>query len=196
MIRASSWLWSRRHSSCCDYVTQNPPVPEVMAAWHDLYMLVGSASATLVGLLFVAASVGSRFYTRDRYPAVRAFLSPSVVHFTSVLVACLIAVAPIRSSKILAGLLGSDGLFGLLYAVHVWRNIIRHSFTTVIDLEDRVWYAVLPAVGYVIMIAASVTFPLEVYAGCGVLALAMIVLLLVGIRNAWDMTVFTIIRTD
>jgi hypothetical protein len=32
--------------------------------WHDWYMLIGTASATLVGLMFVAASVGSRLYTR------------------------------------------------------------------------------------------------------------------------------------
>jgi hypothetical protein len=174
----------------------NTHLAEVLGAWHDLYMLVGTASATLVGLLFVAASVGARFFTADRHMALRLFLSPSVVHFTSVLVACLIAISPLRSWKVLAAFLGGDSLFGLLYAAVVWRNMVRHGFTTNIDVEDRVCYAVLPALGYAIMAAACLVLADEVDAGCGMLAFAMVVLLLVGIRNAWDMTAWMIIRTD
>jgi hypothetical protein len=88
------------------------PIIEVVKPWHDLYMLIGTASATLVGLLFVAASVGSGFYTSDKRPALRAFLSPSLVHFTSVLTASLIAIAPMRSWTLLGLLVSGDGLFG------------------------------------------------------------------------------------
>ena len=63
---------------------------DVANPWHDLYALVGAASATLIGLLFVAASVGAGFFTHERHHALRAFLSPSVVHFSCVLAACLV----------------------------------------------------------------------------------------------------------
>ena len=177
-------------------MTSDPRLAEVLGSWHDLYMLAGAASATLVGLLFVAASVGSRFYTADRYPALRAFLSPSVAHFTSVLVACLIAVAPLRNWEVLAALLGTDSLVGLAYAALVSRNMVQHGFTTRLDLDDRVFYVVLPPLCYAMMAAACGALYRKLDAGCGILALAMVLLLLVGIRNAWDMTVWTIIRTD
>jgi len=169
-------------------------LPDVANRWHDLFMLFGTASATLIGLLFVAASVGSGFYNEDRIPGLRLFLSPTVVNFTCVLVGCLIAIAPLSSWSLFGVLIGSDGLFGIVYAATVWHRMVRHGYSASIDLEDRLCYAALPALGYAVMIAAAITLLFHMTAGCGVLALAMGLLLLVGIRNAWDMTVFTVVR--
>jgi len=168
------------------------PLADALSPWHDFYTLVGTASATLVGLLFVAASVG--FYTKDKHPALRAFVSPSVVHFTSVLVACLIVIAPIRSWTILGAMVAGDGLFGIVYAGFVWRGMVQHGFIASIDLEDRVSYAALPAVGYTVMAGAGVALLLRKDYGCELLAVAMGLLLLVGIRNAWDITIFAALR--
>jgi hypothetical protein len=32
---------------------------ELLHEWHDFYVLLGTASATLVGLMFVAVSIGT-----------------------------------------------------------------------------------------------------------------------------------------
>ena len=37
------------------------PIP--IHAWHDFYLLVGTASATLVGLMFVTATIGAQLFT-------------------------------------------------------------------------------------------------------------------------------------
>jgi hypothetical protein len=170
------------------------PATDAVKDWHDAYMLFGTASATLIGLLFVAASVGSSFFSADKHPGLRAFLSPSVVHFSCVLAASLIAVSPLRSWILLGGLIAGDGLFGVLYACLVWRSMVRHGFSATIDLEDRTWYAALPAIGYLTMAAAGITLALRIESGCGVLAGAMGLLTFTGIRNAWDMTVWTVVR--
>ena len=171
-----------------------PSFADAVRPWHDFYTLTGTASATLVGLLFVAVSVGSGVFTQDKHPALRAFLSPSVVHFTSVLAACLIAMIPSRS-WILPGLLvGADGLFGVLYSGLVWRSMVRHGISASIDLEDRLWYAVVPAIGHAVTGAAGIALLLRLPSGCGLLAAASGLLLLAGIRNAWDMAVWTVLR--
>ena len=36
-----------------------PQLADALRPWHDFYTLFGAASATLIGLLFVAASVGT-----------------------------------------------------------------------------------------------------------------------------------------
>ena len=36
-----------------------PQLVDALRPWHDFYTLVGTGSATLIGLLFVAASVGT-----------------------------------------------------------------------------------------------------------------------------------------
>jgi hypothetical protein len=62
--------------------------------WHDFYMLLGTASAALVALLFVAASIGASFFTPERSIATRTFMSPVVFHFSTILMLSLVALVP------------------------------------------------------------------------------------------------------
>lgn len=171
-----------------------PPASEILRPWHDLLMLIGTASATLVGLLFVAASVGWQVFTPERQNGLRAFLSPSVVHFTSVLTACIIALAPLPGWRATGLLVAADGLAGAAYAIAVWRRMIVHRLTALIDREDFAWYALLPALGHAGLLGAGAVLALGRPEGCLVLALAMVMLLLAGIRNAWDMTVWVVLQ--
>jgi hypothetical protein len=70
-----------------------PTLTESLRHWHEFYTLLGTASATMVGLLFVAATVGSGVFSTDRRGALGMFLSASVVHFSSILATCLIVLA-------------------------------------------------------------------------------------------------------
>ena len=40
------------------------PLSEILTQWHNFYALIGGASATLVALIFVAASIGAEVFTR------------------------------------------------------------------------------------------------------------------------------------
>jgi len=165
-----------------------------LAAWHDFALLVGTAAAALIGLLFVAASVGSGVFTQERQAALRVFLSPSVVHFSCVLAAALIVVAPIRSWPLLGTLVMLAGLFGAIYAILVCCTMVRQKISATLDLFDRLWYAAIPAVGYAVMLAAGVTLARGLDAGCNLLAAAMALLLAAGVRNAWDITTWIVLR--
>jgi len=171
-------------------------VPGFAAAaqpWHDAFSLVGAASATLVGLLFVAASVGSGLFNRDRQPAFRAFVSSSVVHFSCVLAAGLIGMVPTQSWLLGGLLIGGDGLFGLGYGVLVIVSMRRHGITTNIGWDDRLLYALVPVGGHLAMVAAAVLLLMQAPAGFAVLAVAIAVLLFAGIRNAWDITAWSVL---
>jgi hypothetical protein len=61
------------------------PLSEFVHLWHDCYVLLGTAAATLVGLIFVTATIGANLFTEANREAMRAFLSPTVVHFSTVL---------------------------------------------------------------------------------------------------------------
>ena len=39
---------------------------DALKEWHDFYLLVGTAGATLLALLFVAVSLGTGFLTEER----------------------------------------------------------------------------------------------------------------------------------
>jgi hypothetical protein len=171
-----------------------PPLSQILMQWHDFYALIGEASATLVALIFVAASIGAEVFTLKDQAGIRSFLSPTVVHFTAVLVICLLGSIPTETPVVLGALLGGVGAIGLVYSGWVWRRMMKHGIAASIDTVDRLWYALLPIPGYLVVIAAGLSLWRQSAFSLNVLASAMILLLLIGIRNAWDMTVWIIDR--
>jgi hypothetical protein len=170
------------------------PLAQALVHWHDFYILLGTASATLVGLLFVAVTVGSGVFTNARRAALRVFLSASVIHFSSILIASLIVLVPAENWLSLGILITGCGVFGIIYYCVAWRDTVRDGLSKSIDLDDRIWYAALPAVGYLFETASGIALALRLSEGCVALAFSMGMLLVVGIHNAWDITVWTITR--
>src|SRR5271165_1363294 len=170
------------------------PLADAMSRWHEFYMLLGTASATLVGLLFVAASVSSGVFTRDRRAPMRVFLSASVVHFSSILAVCLIVLAPVQSWLTFGLLIAGGGIFGLVYCGLIWRDMIKDGLNASIDLEDRIWYVAIPVAGYLLETAAGVALASRLAPGRAVLAASVGTLMVAGIHNAWDITIWMITR--
>jgi len=170
-------------------------VPQyIFGSWHDFYTLVGTASATLVGLMFVAASVGTGVFTPEKQVGLRTFLSPTVVAFSVVLATSLIGVLPVSDWRVLSCLLIGIGVLGVFYSWQVWRRMVRGGIVESIDFEDRAWYTMVPAVAYLVLASAGVTFGIETKAACTLLAIGVCLLLLAGLRNAWDMTTWVVLR--
>jgi len=166
---------------------------ELLHEWHDFYLLLGTASATLVGLMFVAASIGTTVFNEDHRGALEAFITPTVVHFVAVLVACLVIMMPIHEWESLGALLGIGGLAGVAYIGRVLvQLIIRHRFN--VDVVDRMFYALIPLAAYLLALAAAVLGFLHIAANAYVMAAALLVLLLAGLRNAWDMMLWIMIK--
>ena len=166
----------------------------IFAPWHDFYTLVGTAAATLVGLMFVAASVGTGVFTSERQVGLRTFLSPTVVAFSVVLAASLIGVLPISNWRPPGFLLMGIGLLGVVYSWRVWHQMLHGGIVESIDLEDRVWYTIVPAMAYLVLAIAGAALGIETETASAVLAIGVCLLLLAGIRNAWDMTTWIVLR--
>jgi hypothetical protein len=167
---------------------------ETLAAWRDFYELLGTASATMIGLLFVAATVGTGVFSSERSAPLRMFLSASIVHFSSILAISLFALTPLRSQIAFGALVIAGGLFGLAYYAVTGRDSVRDGLYQRIDLEDRIWYAFLPVAGYLLETATGVALALGHEPGWPALAVAAGALLVIGIHNAWDITVWSISR--
>jgi hypothetical protein len=165
---------------------------DTLAPWHDFCLLSGTASATFVALLFVAASVGSGIWERPE--ALRVFLTATVVHFSSVLLVNLIVVAPLHSELISGLLIGSAALVGMLYCGLILRDLVQHGLGARIGWEDRLWYAALPVMGYLVMALSGILVASHVRLGSTTLAMAILLLLVAGIRNAWDITIWIVTR--
>jgi hypothetical protein len=166
----------------------------LLAPWHDFFGIVGAAAATLVGLMFVAASVGSGVFTEERQVGLRTLLSPTVVAFSVVLAMSVVGVLPLPNWGVAGVLVGGVGALGIAYSAMILSKMIREGIAPRMDLEDRFWYGVAPAIAYAVLTVAGVAFAFEAVVSPGLLAAGMCLLLLAGIRNAWDMTTWVVLR--
>jgi len=171
-----------------------PSLAELLHDWHDFYVLVGTASPVLVGLMFVAVSIGASIFNEDRRAGMTAFITSTVVHFAAVLFTCLLVTIPTHSWRTLGGLLAAGGLAGSIYCGRlVAQIIISHRFH--VDLSDRLFYALLPLLGYLLALMSAALLLMQSAVSANVIAAGVLTLLLAAMRNAWDMMVWIVIKT-
>jgi FlaA1/EpsC-like NDP-sugar epimerase len=169
---------------------QGPELP-LLSNWQNFYMLIGTASATLTGLMFVVTTLiaGIDTHVSTLNAAVSAYNTPTVVHFGTVLLLAGILSAPWQTSSSLSVLLGLLGLGMVVYSIIVMRRMRRvPNYQS--TLEDWLWYMALPLLANVLLIVAAYMLPKSPSSALYIVGSAMMLLLLVGIRNAWDMVTF------
>jgi hypothetical protein len=126
---------------------------------------------------------------------ISAFNTPTVVHFCAVLLIAGILSAPWQAYSSVGLLLGLLGLGEVLYLVIVMRRMQRipHYQT---ELSDWLWYVIFPLVAYILLIVATVELTVNPAVALYIISAAMVMLLFLGIRNAWDLvTYFAVVRS-
>jgi hypothetical protein len=154
-------------------------------------MLMGTAAATLTGLMFVVTTLiaGIDAHLSTLNAAVSAYNTPTVVHFGTVLLLAGLLSAPWQTFSSLSLLLGLLGLGMVLYSIIVMRRMRRvPNYQS--TLEDWSWYLAFPLLANALLIVAAFVLPKNAFSALYIVGSAMMLLLLVGIRNAWDMVTF------
>jgi len=160
----------------------------MLHGWSNFFIMAGTAGATLIGLLFVALTVGTGFSTVRGLHSTRAFLTPTLVHFGTVLFQCLAVLAPWPSMWPIGILLGLDGLAGLAYQIHVILMQRKVAFASP-DRVDWVLFSIAPALGYTSLTVGGVGLIAEKSFAPYAIAGAIMLLLFAGVHGAWDLTV-------
>jgi hypothetical protein len=157
-------------------------------AWGEFYVIVGGGAAALTGLMFVVISIGPHTVSARTEKQRRAFVTPSVVYFATVLVAAAFMTMPTLTRGVLSALLALGGVVGLIYIA--WIGVHRQWRESTLERDDWLWYVGLPVLGYVVLIAAAFTLWLGHELALETVAGAMILFLVIGIRNAWDLVIW------
>jgi len=157
-----------------------------LEGWHEFFLLLGTAGATLLALLFVAVTLGAGYLSDRKSDRTRAFMSPVVVHFSAVLFLSAISLVPAHRTGFFAAMIAACALVGLVVALYATIQIMRHDWTSY--KQDHLAYGFLPTVAYGgLFVAAEMVWSENDFAA-DMLAGALLLLLLVNIRNAWDLT--------
>jgi hypothetical protein len=171
------------------------PTHETLSLWENFYVIVGSSAGALTGLQFVVVALIPDSQTRAAEHEINTFATPTIVLFGFVLLVSAILSAPWPSMLLVATTLWVSGGLGILYSLIVLRRARR---TTVYKpvLEDWLWYCIFPLFGYLLIVVSAgflVAYPRVGLFGVGSAAL---VLLFVGIHNAWDSAMFIAISNQ
>ena len=159
----------------------------LLSDWQNFYVIVGSASASLTGLMFVVMTLLAGIRQRRALPTagIAAFSTPSVVHFCLALLVTAILSMPWSALWPASLLLGLCGLGGVGYVAIVLRRLLR-SMDYQPVMEDWLWHTVFPLISYLAIVVAAILLPVDPAPVLFVIAAATLLLVFIGIHNAWD----------
>jgi len=164
----------------------------ILGSWTNFYIILGSASAVLIGLQFVSISLAAmKPPKKNEANAASTFSTPNILHFGAVLVISAIASAPWPGIFYPAVLLALIGIYGLTYSIIIARRIrLQKVYKTL--LYDWFFYAIIPILVYLIMVIS--TFAILTYTALALFLIAgtAVSLLLVGIHNTWDSVTYNV----
>jgi hypothetical protein len=160
----------------------------MLAPWHEFYALLGTAAAALIALLFVAVSISTSVLTLDLESRrnTSTYMSPVVFHYANLLFLSLIVLIPTESRESFALAIGIPGAGSAIYSIVIALRVHRNSMS---DLADRLGYGAIPALCYAMGPVAGLLLLEEKPAGLNLLAGAALLLLVINIRNAWDLMI-------
>jgi hypothetical protein len=166
-----------------------------LATWQTFYTIIGAAAATLTGLMFVVITlmVGLRVRVSAAGAGIAAFNTPNVVHFCLALLVAGLLSAPWQALWQAGLLLGLTGLGGATYVVIVMRRTRRQTNYQPV-LEDWLLHTILPLVSYTALLGAAIMLPGHPAPALFVIAAGTLLLLFIGIHNAWDNVIYLVLQ--
>ena len=167
-----------------------------LSEWNNFYVIVGSATGALIGLQFVALTLISQRAERDSQPlqnASSAFATPTIIHFSSVLLVSGMLSAPWRAVTNAAIAWGILGACGVVYQLIVLRRMTTQTSYQPI-LEDWAFHFVVPIAAYATFAISAPFAHTHARGALFAVAGAVLALLFSGIHNAWDAVIYMIFR--
>ncbi len=158
--------------------------------WREFYVIVGSGAAALTAVMFIVASLRTQAMAARTKDSVRAFVTPTVVFFLSVLLLSGLMTVPAISRAVLGTLLGLGGLGALGYLIAIKGHQRWRKSRSKLGLEDWTFYIGLPFLAYLLLLASGVAVWKEAALALEMVAVTAMLLLAVGTHNAWDLVLW------
>jgi hypothetical protein len=159
-----------------------------LAGWHDLYVTVGAAAATLVGLLFVGLSLHIRVVVA--HPEVRSLARVTLTDFFVVLLIAICVLQPTDSPAQVAYWLAAIAIVSLVLMVRPLREGLARGAARALGLATvtaRFGVSVVALAGLLVCAAlAGAGRPAD---SLDLLLVVVVALLVVAVRNTWDLLV-------
>ncbi len=161
---------------------------QALHGWQNFYQLAGEASATLTGLMFIAASLSTRLIDDKADPKIRTFVTPTVIYFSLVILISALMNVPNLTRLPLVAALAAAGVFATGYSLSHLRRL--RDFNQKEILESRIWFwnLLLPVFASLWLLGSALTLRRSFGGGLDAAAFGVVLFLMTGLHNAWDVT--------
>jgi hypothetical protein len=165
-------------------------MPE-LAGWDNFYIIIGSSAAALTGLMFVVIALSGEtgLATGDAILTIRAFSTPTLVHFGAVLLLAALLTTPGHTLLTLSASLGACGIIGLGFTRWVVLQMRRQTAYKPVG-DDWLWHVGMPLLAYACLLLGAAGLWWRAALALVVVAGAELFLLYIGIHNAWDAAIY------
>jgi hypothetical protein len=161
------------------------PAQDTLLQWENFYIIVGSSAGALTGLQFVVMALISDSQARTDSNTIDTFGTPTVVHFCAVLLVSAMLSAPWPALSQAATAVAILGVIGVGYSIVVVRRARRVTGYKP-EMEDWIFHCVLPLIAYATLLVSGATLTIRHVPALFGVAVFSLILLFVGIHNAWD----------
>jgi hypothetical protein len=163
---------------------------DMLGPWSSFYVMIGSSAAALTGLMFVVITlVNNEQRVRSNPDGIGTFSTPTVVHFCAALFVAAVICAPWRSLVYVGGSIAAFGAYGVIYSLYVMTRTSRLTEYRP-DAEDWIWFVVMPLLAYLGIFVGGLGLFWKPADLLFVVAAGALLLIFIGIRNAWDVVTF------
>src|SRR5690349_6856 len=153
--------------------------------WDEFYLLAGSAAAVLIGLIFVVISLMQDRSRSSVLAGSRLYMGPIVLGVSFVLVISAAALTPGIERPAFAAITAAVALWGLGRALMSTFGIKKLGEE--VHWTDLWFYGIAPSALYVALGVVAFAFWEELWWAHYGVAVAITGLLLLAIRNEWDL---------
>jgi len=172
--------------------------PSIFKAWENFYVITGSSSAALTGLVFIVVTLSADLRRRAQSlptsEGTSIFSSPTVVHFCAAFFNSVVFAAPWHVPAFAGILIGLAGLFGVVYSIDIGRRAHRLDNYSA-DRSDWIWFIILPLFTYLALCVGGFLLPSFPAGASYAIAASTLMLIFIGIHNAWDVVTYLATRS-
>jgi len=166
-----------------------PEFAALATSWHDFYLTLGAASATLIGLLFVGVSINLDEFTTDEGIGIRVLAEQAFGNFILVLVISLMVLIPDQDQDSLTlqlAIVGGLGTFRVARRVMVFRRATGAPFGGWRYLIRRLGLSAMASIAVLGIAFLVQTNPVTAFYW---LVGAVLVYLFSAAQSAWDLLI-------
>ena len=154
--------------------------------WSWFYAVTGEAAAALIGLLFIVTTLSiPQANPNGAEVGPRLFTTPTVVELALVLGMSALALAPSADTGSACLLIAAASGWGVAYGAKTWWRLAGLPQKT--HWSDAWFYGCGPTVVYLALTVCAVAAWLRTPHAAYALGLSLLALLMLAIRNAWDL---------